>query len=485
MAHIAAPHFVAAALLDEHDEHLGSMRLGDGYVAVCRLTVNAAPSRGSRRRRLERRSAKTVLARTGCQILATQRDGGPWASVTEDPGRQLRAGDEVLIGGPLDKVFAVVRDASVRLESGLAVDGARPDPGAPRPRLRRARQAPRRLRMRARALWSRVAGNWFVTSSTATRVVFALLAVVTLAVAVFPRDGLADGFHLWVSTALGNEASDAEGDSLRSIANAVGLLCGGIAVGLWVSLMAAHLMDNRLIETAFRRARRLRGHVVVVGLGEVGLRVSEMLARLEIPYAVVNVSDSSAAEDARRALQHMVDAPPILAGDLDAAMGHAGVDRAAAVIACAPDNLINIQACLRAKRAVRTGEVRTVARIFDDQLAADGADMLGVDRQLAAVELAAPAFVETARTGERVRDLERHGGPAMTAVAWPADKAVAPETFNAWQEAGLRVLAVWCSERGLRSPASVTHMPERGEAAIVAGPSGLMTTIIDRLEAAA
>jgi Trk K+ transport system NAD-binding subunit len=463
MAHLAAPHFVAAALLDREDE-LTTLRLGDDYVGACRLTVRPSVAVRPWRRALERRTPTGVFGRTSCQVLAARSDGGDWSLAV---GSKLKAGDEVLVGGPLDEVLRLARDGSTVVAQCTA-------PEAEKRRWEPA--SSRKLRLRAGGLWSRLKEAWFQASTSAMRIVLGLLAVVTFAVVVFRPSGPAEGFQLWVTTALGNPSED--GDQLQDVANAVGLLSGGIALGLWVSVMSAHLIEGRMIETTFRKARRLRNHVVVVGVGEVALRVAELLTRLDIPFAMVDPSDTPAA---RRALQHM-DRAPILTGDLDTALGHARIDRAIAVIACSSDNLLNVQACLRAKRS-GGAHVRTVARIFDDQLAAEGADMLGVDRQISAVEEAAPAFVDAAVDGA-VRSLPRCGPFEFAAVVQPAGAALDHADLADWRSAGVRALALWDREAGLRAPKSPDELPEGPGAAVLAGLSDTMRHVVESLDAA-
>jgi voltage-gated potassium channel Kch len=305
----------------------------------------------------------------------------------------------------------------------------------------------------------------------------ALLVLVTLAVAFAPRGGAAGSFYAWVLTALGNPAPDSPGDRpVDAVVGGVGLLAGGVALGLAISLMSAYFIDRRLTETSFRRARFLRNHVVVVGLGDVGLRTSQLLDRLGVPFCVVDPSVGAVAETAARAARHIGGAP-VLSGSLAEALEAAGVERAAAVIACGENNLLNVEACLRAKRHSRA---RTVARIFDDDDAERCARIFGVDRRLAAVEAAAPVFADAAVHVEAVRSF---GGPEapMLCLRWPSGLPIGRVQMEGWREQGVRLLALWRHGEGARRPPAESPGLAEEEAGILAGPAEAMEGVLDEL----
>ena len=313
----------------------------------------------------------------------------------------------------------------------------------------------------------RIRDAWVEASTLATRVLIGLIAVVTIVVIMFfPLHGVADGVYLWVITALGNPYQGAASSPHHAMVSALGLLSGGVALGLWVSLMSAYFIERRMIETTQRRARRLRHHVVVVGLSDVGLRVAELLGKLGIRYAIVDTGDRDAA---RRSLELARDRPPILGGELENAMEQAGVDRAAAVIACSNDNLVNVEACLRAKRRPCAVPVRTVARIFDDVVAERAARMFGVDRQIAAVDVAAPAFVDAAVHGDGVREIGELDGLSLKALCRRVEDIAEYGQPADWDRRGVRLLAVWDGKEIKPPPGNV--VPTQTKSVILAGPA--------------
>lgn len=474
MAHLAAPWFVAAALLEGDDRYIETIRLGDDYIAVCSLTVRDTSLLLRRRRtRLRGQSATDLLQRAGCQVIASRTADGQWDSEAPSAGHQLQPGDQVVIGGPMANVFALVRNPSRRLECGLA-GMAQADASSAQDTATATRNThPRgRLVLAWRSLRTRTRDVVLEASTLASKVLVSLIAMVTLVVVLFfPLHGIADAVYLWAITALGNPSQNSPH---HEVVSAIGLLSGGLALGLWVSLMSAYFIERRIIETTQARARRLRQHVVVVGLSDVGLRVAELLGKIGIRYAIVDTGGDDAA---RRSLELARDRPPILSGELENALELAGVDRAVAVIACSDDNLINVEACLRAKQRAGANAVRTVARIFDDVVAERAANMFGVDKQIAAVDVAAPAFVDAAVHGDGVREIDGPDGLSLKALRLAANGLPDRDQVADWNKRGIRVLGVW-GTKGLKPPHG-HDLPRELQSLILAGDA----ETIERLHA--
>ncbi len=116
-------------------------------------------------------------------------------------------------------------------------------------------------------------------------------------------------------------------------------------------------------------ARRLREHVVVCGLGQVGVAVARDLHRRGIPVAAV---DPAACDDLHRELHLRC---PVIAGDATrpAVLVRAGISQARAVVACTSNDALNLEIGLTAQGTVerRSGErpLRLVLRCFDSELA--------------------------------------------------------------------------------------------------------------------
>ena len=115
VAHLSAPSFVAAVLFGRARDHVLTMRVGTEYVSVWEVEVPDAGDQrpGSRRRRatgLLGRSPDDILRHDGCQVLARLDEDGAWKRAgVACPTTPLRAGEKILLGGPLGDVLDLAR----------------------------------------------------------------------------------------------------------------------------------------------------------------------------------------------------------------------------------------------------------------------------------------------------------------------------------------------------------------------------------------
>jgi Trk K+ transport system NAD-binding subunit len=391
-------------------------------------------------------------------VLARRTRGAAW---TLPGAAALRDGEEVLLGGRLHDVLDVARRQSLREQ----------------PRMRRP-APPERRRHPLRSAWWGVTEAWSYATTQSMRVLFVLLALVSAAVMIAPANSVTARFQLWVLTALGNADTDQQPpDELHAIVGGVGLLAGGVALGLGISLMSAYFIERRLDDAMRRRARRLRRHVVVVGLGDVGLRVAQLLDSLGVPCAVLDTASTTEQESRRRGRR--LERAPVIPGELETGLRAAGVHRALSVIASSEDDLLNVEACLRARRD-GPEQIRTIARIYEDVEALHGARAFGIDIRLGPAGRAAPAFVEAAAGEECVRTFSPDAHP-MAALRWPSGHPVGRRQMQGWHAKGVRLLAIWREEHGVRAPAAEITGIEDEEAAMLAGPHEAIEEVLGAL----
>jgi Trk K+ transport system NAD-binding subunit len=480
VAHLSAPSFVGAVLLGRARDHLVTMRVEKEYVSVWQVKVPGdeaedpiPPPRRRRSAGLLGRSPEDVLRQEGCQVLARRDEHGMWKRAgVACPTTPLQAGETILLGGPQREVLDLARSR-------------------PRPRLRYARPPRRRRpattttnrgysRRSGVKAWAhgglRAIARWrerLASASLSTQLLVVLATLVTASVLISPAHRPGELLYQWASTALGNPRGNPDGAG--EVVAAVGLLAGGIALGLATSIMSAALIQRRMIEGMRRRARRLRGHVIIVGLDDVGARVAALLNELGVRAAVVepDTQRDFAALAADRRFQEVADHAPILTGELGEMLVHARVDRAAALIACTEDSLVNVQACMRAKRDNGVG-LRMIARVFDDEDASHAARAFGIDSPIAAVEEAAPAFADAAlEDGTRTIHVDCTGSPEgaleLRSVVWHGERAVDAREIKAWHDRGIRILAL---VRGgaLRALSAMPAPLRQGDRAVLAGP---------------
>lgn len=305
------------------------------------------------------------------------------------PGRDLRVhtGDWTAMIGTVEE---------------LAARGVRP----PRPNRTRTRQ--RRLRRAvdaARALRSDINPMFM-------RAVTALLAVligstVLLRYCYQPQSKMTWVDALYFSTetiatvGYGDFSFLAQPTWLRLFS--IMLMFGGlITTAVLVAFIADLLLSRRFAHTAGRRrARHLRNHVVVVGLGSFGSRVAADLTAAGYAVVVIEFDENNRYLEAAAEL-----GVPVIFGDatLRETLLAARVDTARAVAVLTHDDMTNIETGIvlremlspRVMPEVVRRDVPIVLRIYDHALGSAVADRFGFHAVRSTVELAAPWFIGAA-----------------------------------------------------------------------------------------
>lgn len=170
------------------------------------------------------------------------------------------------------------------------------------------------------------------------------------------------------------------------------LMVAGVAgVGALFGIITDAVLGRRLQEYLGIGRRRMRDHVVLCGLGNVGFRVLEHLRRLgETVVIVERDEDCRFVPEARRV------GATIIVGDmrLSAALERAGVPQAKALVAASDNDLANLEAALNARAL--NDHIRIVLRMFDQTLADKVRAGFGLETAFSTSALAAPAFATAA-----------------------------------------------------------------------------------------
>lgn len=142
-------------------------------------------------------------------------------------------------------------------------------------------------------------------------------------------------------------------------------------------------------------ASTFNNHVIVVGLGRVGLRVVRELVILGEEVVIVETKDKPGLFEE----MHSYDIP-IIKGDgrSEETLHKAGIDRASAVVICTNDDLMNLQIGSRVRDLNK--DTRLVLRMFDDAFAGHMARSLNCQAIISASAMAAPAFAGAAVASE-------------------------------------------------------------------------------------
>ena len=178
---------------------------------------------------------------------------------------------------------------------------------------------------------------------------------------------------------------------------AIGLMAGGAVLAAIVFALVTQLLVSRRIERSFgqRRVGAMRGHVVVVGLGTVGIEVVEELVAAGRRVVVVDRAEVGRHYAKARAL-----GVPVVVGDateidvLDAA----NLAAATSVAVLTSDDLVNVEIglVLRERLGARLSSVPVVLRVFDRELARGVEAGFGFHYVRSTAALAAPWFVGAA-----------------------------------------------------------------------------------------
>jgi Trk K+ transport system NAD-binding subunit len=178
---------------------------------------------------------------------------------------------------------------------------------------------------------------------------------------------------------------------------AIGLMGGGAILTAIVFALITQLLVSRRIERSFgqRRVGAMREHVVVVGLGTVGLEVVEELVAAGRRVVVIDRDEGGRHHAKARAL-----GVPVVVGDATqtAVLDAANLAAATAVAVLTSDDLVNVETglVLRERLGARWPSVPVVLRVFDRELAGGVESGFGFHYVRSTAALAAPWFVGAA-----------------------------------------------------------------------------------------
>jgi Trk K+ transport system NAD-binding subunit len=177
---------------------------------------------------------------------------------------------------------------------------------------------------------------------------------------------------------------------------AVGLIFLALGAADFVTLMFNRSLRQAKWEEAV--ASTFNDHIIVCGLGRLGLRVVRELVSLD--EDIVGVEYNADSPSFVEVSSYNV---PILVGDARSAevLDKAGLARARAIIICTNDDLMNLQIATRIREGSKT--VRLVMRMFDEEFARSIAGRFGISAALSASMLAAPAFAGAAIGAEIIQ----------------------------------------------------------------------------------
>jgi vacuolar-type H+-ATPase subunit F/Vma7 len=236
----------------------------------------------------------------------------------------------------------------------------------------------------------------------------ALLVLETVVLIVGLGQGLIDALYGSAKTIVTVDPADGVRDGPKWVKSALTatMIVALVLEAAFTAGLVNRLIDRRLTGLVGRRAVPRRDHVVVVGMGQVGLRLCRLLQDCGI--GVVAVDDREDGENVGLARQ--MGLPVVIGrGGDQSLLRRLSLERAYAVAAVTDDDLENISIAMAA-RAVEPG-IRVVLRVGDGRVANETRSLfkIGLVRdvhRIAAVLLAARA------TGSPASRVVCHGDDA-------------------------------------------------------------------------
>ena len=152
--------------------------------------------------------------------------------------------------------------------------------------------------------------------------------------------------------------------------------------GLFIEMM----VDSKVNEYFGLNKQKLKNHIVVAGLGNLGYRIADSLT--SVGEKVVAI-EKKAESEARTIMKGKI---PIITGDARSMqiLGRIGIDKAKALVAVTDDAMTNLGIALHAKEY--NPEIKTVIRIFDREFGQRIKDNYGIDSVLSSSQLVSSTF---------------------------------------------------------------------------------------------
>ncbi|MEV4197276.1 NAD-binding protein [Micromonospora globbae] len=250
-------------------------------------------------------------------------------------------------------------------------------------RLVRARRRRRPVAVLLRAV------RGFATRKIGIAMMFVLAVVVLLGALIAQAGDVspAEALYLTLVTTLSGADPDTEQSAYEQVMQVVLNLAGLALIPLITAVVVDGIVNARLALHTGRLQPHRSGHVVVVGLGNVGTRVMAQLREYDVEVVAIDKNPEPRGGTLARQLE-----VPLIVGDAaqPETLEAASVADCQALVIVSTDDVANLEAALAA-RDIRA-DLRVVLRLFENDFAerVEEAFNLGVSRSVS--YLAAPAF---------------------------------------------------------------------------------------------
>ncbi len=279
----------------------------------------------------------------------------------------------------------------------------------------------------------------------------ALLAVIVVGLALLATVySLSDAFYLTLMDLTGSALTRSQDTPAEKVAQVM-LTVDGMA---FIPVITAIVVGARLTGSVRRAPRPASGHIIVVGLGNVGTAVTGQLH--DLGFDVVCVDNNPNAPGIPMARQMGL---PVVIGDAfrEQTLRAAHLDTCLALVSVTSLDIVNLETALTA-RALRD-DLRIVLRLTDDDLAERLEKTTGNTISRSVPYLAAPAFATAMLEHQVLRTIDVGRHVLLIAEIRVADQAgLAGSLISGTEQDGqARVLALQAS-----GMAALDWSPQRG-----------------------
>ena len=279
----------------------------------------------------------------------------------------------------------------------------------------------------------------------------ALLAVIGIGLGLLATVySLSDAFYLTLMDLTGSALTRSQDTPAEKVAQVM-LTVDGMA---FIPVITAIVVGARLTGSVRRAPRPASGHIIVVGLGNVGTAVTGQLH--DLGFDVVCVDNNPNAPGIPMARQMGL---PVVIGDAfrEQTLGAAHLDTCLALVSVTSLDIVNLETALTA-RALRD-DLRIVLRLTDDDLAERLEKTTGNTISRSVPYLAAPAFATAMLEHQVLRTIDVGRHVLLIAEIRVADQAgLAGSLISGTEQDGqARVLALQAS-----GMAALDWSPQRG-----------------------
>ncbi len=205
--------------------------------------------------------------------------------------------------------------------------------------------------------------------------------------------------------------------------------------------------------------------ILVSGLGHTGYRIAQQLRASGHPVVGITAKRDRLQEQLKEKAVRVI----VGDGRLPSVLRDAGVEQAAALIACDEDDMHNIQTALRAREL--NPHIRIVVRIFEEELGRRLQETFAFDAVYSTSMIAAPAFLDAAldlRVAQPVESLTGHDYLLASLPIQPQSPLRGVLISTLHDEPNLTVLLLTREGRALIPPPLDVRLRARDELVVLA-----------------